>query len=59
MGLHLPRATGLGVMFTEHAVVGASTIRRLAPDVKVDAAPAFGGVSSLHGRTPMTATIGT
>ena len=49
---HLPRATGLGVMFTEHAVVRSATIRRLAPDDRIDAAPAFGGVSSLHGRTP-------
>ncbi len=49
---HLPRATGLGVMFTEHAVVGPVTIERLAPDHRVDSAPAFGGVSSLHGRTP-------
>ena len=50
--VHLPRATGLGVMFTEHAVVSSASIRRLAPDAKVDAAPVFGGVSSLHGRTP-------
>ena len=28
----LPRATGLGVMFTEHAVVRSVSIRRLAPD---------------------------
>ena len=49
---HLPRATGIGVMFTEHAVVSSATIRRLAPDGLADAAPAFGGVSSLHGRTP-------
>ena len=48
----LPRATGLGVMFTEHAVVRSLTIRRLAPDDRVDSAPPFGGVSSLHGRTP-------
>ena len=50
--VHLPRATGLGVMFTEHAVVDSAGIRRLAPDHTLDAAPAFGGVSSLHGRTP-------
>jgi hypothetical protein len=49
---HLPRATGLGVMFTENAAVGSATIRRLAPDNRVNAAPAFGGISSLHGRTP-------
>ncbi len=49
---HLPRATGLGVMFTEHAVVGSVTIERLAPDDRVGSAPPFGGVSSLHGRTP-------
>ena len=48
----LPRATGIGVMFTEHAVVSSATIRRLAPDSLADDAPAFGGVSSLHGRTP-------
>ena len=48
----LPRATGLGVMFTEHAVVSTATIRRLAPEGLDDPAPAFGGVSSLHGRTP-------
>ena len=49
---HLPRATGLGVMFTEHAVVSSATIRRLAPDSLADETPSFGGVSSLHGRTP-------
>jgi hypothetical protein len=48
----LPRATGLGVMFTEHAVIRSATIRRLAPDPLPEAAPSFGGVSSLHGRTP-------
>lgn len=48
----LPRATGLGVMFTEHAVVSSATIRRLAPESLPDETPAFGGVSSLHGRTP-------
>lgn len=53
----LPRATGLGVMFTEHAVVGSVTIRRLAPDDRIDAAPAFGGVSSLHGRTPFVVFV--
>ena len=50
--VHLPRATGLGVMFTEHAVVTSATIRRLAPDDRLEAEPAIGGVSSLHGRTP-------
>jgi hypothetical protein len=49
---HLPRANGVGVMFTEHAVVSSATIRRLAPDGLADSTPAFGGVSSLHGRTP-------
>ncbi len=49
---HLPRATGIGVMFTEHAVISSATIHRLAPGGLADAAPAFGGVSSLHGRTP-------
>lgn len=56
---HLPRATGLGVMFTEHAVVASVTMRRLAPDDRIDAAPAFGGVSSLHGRTPYVVFVPT
>jgi hypothetical protein len=50
--VHLPRATGLGVMFTENAVVHAASIKRLAPDAQVDTAPVIGGISSIHGRTP-------
>ncbi len=50
--VHLPRATGLGVMFTENAVVHSASIKRLAPDAQIDAAPAIGGISSIHGRTP-------
>ncbi|HEV8402541.1 MAG TPA: hypothetical protein VGQ31_05860 [Candidatus Limnocylindrales bacterium] len=56
---HLPRATGLGVMFTEHAVIDSATVKRLAPDGLIDAGPAFGGVSSLHGRTPYLVFIPT
>ena len=50
--VHLPRATGLGVMFTENAVVHSASIKRLAPDAQIDTAPAIGGISSIHGRTP-------
>jgi hypothetical protein len=39
-------------MFTENAVVHSASIKRLAPDARIDAAPAIGGLSSIHGRTP-------
>ena len=49
---YLPRATGLGVMLTSHAAVGASSIRRLAPEPLAESPEAFGGISNMRGRTP-------
>lgn len=49
---HLPHATGLGVMLTQHAFVRSATIRRLAPEPLVDAPEPYGGISDIHGSTP-------
>jgi hypothetical protein len=52
---YLPRATGLGVMLTNHAVVSLAIVRRIAPDATFQAAPTPGGISQLRGRTPYVA----
>jgi len=49
---YLPRATGLGVMLTEHAFVHLAVLQRLAPDPLFPTPPSRGGISSAHGRTP-------
>ena len=52
---YLPRATGLGVMLTNHAGVRLAIVRRLAPDARFLAAPMLGGISAVQGRTPWIA----
>ena len=52
---YLPRATGLGVMLTNHADVHLAIVRRVAPDARFLAAPMLGGISELRGRTPYVA----
>ena len=52
---YLPRATGLGVMLTNHAAVRLAIVRRIAPDPRFLAAPMLGGISALRGRTPYIA----
>jgi hypothetical protein len=52
---YLPRATGLGVMLTNHAGVRLAIVRRLAPDARFLVAPMLGGISEVQGRTPWIA----
>jgi hypothetical protein len=52
---YLPRATGLGVMLTNHAGVRLAIVRRIAPDARFLAAPVLGGISETQGRTPWVA----
>jgi hypothetical protein len=52
---YLPRASGLGVMLTNHADVTFAAIARLAPDARVSVAPMIGGISELRGQTPWVA----
>ena len=51
----LPRATGLGVMLTNHAGVRLAIVRRLAPDARFLVASMLGGISEVQGRTPWIA----
>jgi hypothetical protein len=48
----LPRATGLGVMLTNHGFVQLAVLRRLAPSELAPAPPARGGISDMQNRTP-------
>jgi len=48
---YLPRATGLGVMLTDHATVQLAIVRRIAPDARFLAGPVLGGISNTRGRT--------
>ncbi len=50
--VYQPRATGLGVMLTPHAIVASATVHRLAPDGRFDSPSVAGGISSTQGRTP-------
>lgn len=52
---YVPRATGLGVMLTNHATVQLAIVRRIAPDARFLAAPVLGGISETRGRTPWVA----
>ena len=52
---YVPRATGIGVMLTNHATVQLAMVRRIAPDARFLAAPMLGGVSETRGRTPWVA----
>ena len=52
---YVPRATGLGVMLTNHATVQTAVVRRIAPDAAFRAAPMLGGISEMRGRTPWVA----
>ena len=52
---YVPRATGLGVMLTNHATVQLAIVRRIAPDSRFLAAPVLGGISETRGRTPWVA----
>jgi hypothetical protein len=52
---YVPRATGLGVMLTNHATVQTAIVRRIAPDARFLTAPVLGGISELRGRTPWVA----
>ncbi len=52
---YLPRATGIGVMLTNHAGVRLAIVRRIAPDPRFFAAPVLGGISETQGRTPWVA----
>ena len=52
---YLPRATGLGVMLTNHAVVRQAILRRITPDARFFASPMTGGISAMQGRTPWIA----
>ena len=52
---YVPRATGLGVMLTNHATVQTAMVRRIAPDARFLTAPVLGGISELRGRTPWVA----
>jgi hypothetical protein len=52
---YVPRATGLGVMLTNHAAVQLATVRRIAPDARFQSSSMIGGVSVLRGRTPWVA----
>ena len=52
---YLPRATGLGVMLTNHAAVRQAIVRRIAPDSRFSASPMTGGISEMQGRTPWIA----
>ena len=47
----LPRATGLGVMLTNHGFVQLAVLRRLAPTELAPAPPARGGISDMQGQT--------
>jgi hypothetical protein len=52
---YVPRATGLGVMLTNHAMVQTAVVHRIAPDAAFLAAPMLGGISQMRGRTPWVA----
>jgi len=52
---YVPRATGLGVMLTNHATVENAIVRRVAPDARFLASPMLGGISETRGRTPWVA----
>jgi len=52
---YVPRATGLGVMLTNHATVETAVVRRIAPDARFLTAPMLGGISEMRGRTPWVA----
>ena len=52
---YVPRATGLGVMLTNHAIVQVATVRRIAPDARFLTGPMVGGISETRGRTPWVA----
>jgi hypothetical protein len=52
---YVPRATGLGVMLTNHAALQLAIVRRIAPDARFLAAPMLGGISETRGRTPWVA----
>jgi hypothetical protein len=52
---YVPRATGLGVMLTNHAAIQLAIVRRIAPDARFLAAPMMGGISETRGRTPWVA----
>ena len=47
-----PRATGLGVMLTQHASVRLAVLRRLAPSPLVPVPPTISGISGPVGETP-------
>jgi hypothetical protein len=49
---YLPRATGLGVMLTSHAMIQGATIARLAPAPLPVPMKAAGGISQSQGQTP-------
>jgi len=53
--LFIPRATGLGVMLTNHVSVQAAGVRRIAPDARFQASPMLGGISNTQGGTPWVA----
>ena len=51
----LLRATGLGVMLTNHASIQLADVRRIAPDARFQAGPMVGGISNTQGGTPWVA----
>ncbi len=51
----LLRATGLGVMLTNHASIQLASVRRIAPDARFQASPMVGGISNTQGGTPWVA----
>ena len=52
---YLLRATGLGVMLTNHASIQLAGVRRIAPDARFQAGPMVGGISNTQGGTPWVA----
>jgi hypothetical protein len=52
---YIPRATGLGVMLTNHASIQLAGVRRIAPDARFQAGPMLGGISNTQGGTPWVA----
>jgi hypothetical protein len=52
---YMPRASGLGMMLTNHADVTFAAVSRLAPDARLLVSPMIGGISELRGRTPWVA----
>ena len=52
---YLLRATGLGVMLTNHASIQLAGVRRIAPDARFQASPMVGGISNTQGGTPWVA----